>query len=332
VIEGNSIFDNGNLGITLGGDCGLANVAAMQNDAADGDSGANDLQNFPVLDTPDFPGGASVSGTLNSTPGHPFRIEVFANDACDLSGFGQGKTFVGRVDKGPTDLNGDIAFTVNFGHTIGATALTATATALDTGDTSEFSACLVPPTTTTTTVTTTSTTSSTGAPTTTSLVPTTTSVTTTSSTLHVPTSSTSTSTTETTALATTTTLVAACGDVPNGPTFASIICRIQTLADQVNAEPELAKLQLALVHTLTIAESRATDARDLCAASNAKKSKKRLAQTKHTLGQYVHRLGSKPAHKLDDTLRRTFIGRAQAIEPDVQSLHGALRCPADANQ
>lgn len=328
-IEGNSVFGNGNLGITLGGDCGSASVTATPNDPGDGDPGANDLQNFPVLDTPDFPGGTSVSGTLNSTAGHTFRIEVFANDACDSSGFGEGKTFVGTVDTGPTDTNGDVGFTVSFGKTIGATALTATATDLTTGDTSEFSACQLPPTTTTTTTvpatSTSSTTTSSGPPTTTSPVSTTT------STQHATTSSTSTSTTPTTALATTTTLAAACGDVPDGPTFASIVCRIQMLLDQVNAEPGLGKLQSALAHTLTIANARAGDARDLCAASNAKKSKKRLAQTKHTLGQYVHRLGSKPAHKLDDTLRRTFIGRAQAIEPDVQSLHGTVRCPADAN-
>src|SRR5579862_3082517 len=170
VIEGNSIFGNANLGITLGGDCGNATVVPTPNDMDDADTGPNDHQNFPVLDMPDFPGGASVSGTLNSTPGHPFRIEVFANDACDPGGFGQGKTFVGRVDQGPTDVNGDIAFAVNFGQTIGATALTATATDLNTGDTSEFSGCSVPATTTTTTVTTltTSTTTSTSTTATTS--------------------------------------------------------------------------------------------------------------------------------------------------------------------
>ena len=56
-IRGNSIFQNGLLGIDIGG----AGVTA--NDAGDGDSGANNLQNFPVLNV--VPGG--VQATLNST-------------------------------------------------------------------------------------------------------------------------------------------------------------------------------------------------------------------------------------------------------------------------
>ena len=100
----------------------------------------------------------------------------------------------------------------------------------------------------------------------------------------------------------------------------------------MNAESRLGNFQVKLAHTLMIADERATDARDLCAASNAKKSKKRLAQAKQTLGQYVHRLGSKPARKLDDTLRRTFLGRAQFIVPDVDMLRKSVQCPVDASR
>src|SRR5262249_34715788 len=144
-ILGNSIFSNGGLGISLD-DSGTP----IENDAGDSDTGANNLQNSPVLDAPVFSGGTSTTRTPNSPPKPPFRIEVFANDACDPSLHGEGKTFVGTVDTGMTDVNGDIGFTVDFGGTLGATLLTATATDLMTNDTSEFSACPVAPTTSTT--------------------------------------------------------------------------------------------------------------------------------------------------------------------------------------
>jgi len=150
---GNSIYSNGALGIDL------IPVGVTPNDALDADGGANDLQNFPALDSPIFAGGASATGTLDSTPGRSYRIEVFANDECDPSGNGEGKTFVGTVDTATTDGAGHVAFAVAFGQTLGATLLTATATDLTTNDSSEFSACPLPPTTTSTSVTTTTVTS-----------------------------------------------------------------------------------------------------------------------------------------------------------------------------
>jgi CSLREA domain-containing protein len=145
LISRNSVFSNAGLGIDL------APHPANDNDPQDADTGANGRQNFPVLDTVSFPGGSSIHGTLNSTPGRTFRIEVFGNDQCDPLGHGEGKTFLGSVDTAATDSNGDVDFTVSFGQTIGATLLTATATDLTTNDTSEFSACpIAPPTPTNT--------------------------------------------------------------------------------------------------------------------------------------------------------------------------------------
>src|SRR6185436_3996858 len=175
-ILGNSIFANGGLGIALATD------GPDTNDAGDGDPGPNDHQNYPVLDTPMFPGGSSVSGTLDSTPGRTYRIEVFGNTACDPSLYGEGKTFVGAVTTGTADGSGHVAFVVDFGQTIGATALTATATDLTTNDTSEFSSCLAPATTTTTSIAATTTTTSIGATTTSTTTPSTTSSTSTTTT------------------------------------------------------------------------------------------------------------------------------------------------------
>ena len=85
----NSIFDNGGLGIDLGGD------GVTLNDPGDTDTGANGLQNTPFINSAVFAGGVTtVQGTLSSMAGWDFLLEVFASPAPDASGFGQGKTLI----------------------------------------------------------------------------------------------------------------------------------------------------------------------------------------------------------------------------------------------
>jgi len=130
---GNRLFANNGLGIDLG----PAGVTA--NDAGDGDSGANQLQNFPVLTAAvGGPGATTISGTLNSTASTTFRIEFFASAAGDASGHGEGETFLGFTTV-TTDAAGDAAFAVTLSVTVADHSfITATATAPD-GNTSEFS-------------------------------------------------------------------------------------------------------------------------------------------------------------------------------------------------
>ncbi len=135
-IVGNSIFSNGGLGIDLG----TAGVTA--NDGGDADTGANNLQNYPVLS------GASVSqasgtmtaidGTLNSTANKLFRVDFYASPSADPSGFGEGKTYLGRTIV-TTNGSGDVTFTFAATGDLSGQVITATATRNDTGDTSEFS-------------------------------------------------------------------------------------------------------------------------------------------------------------------------------------------------
>ena len=130
-ILGNSIFSNGNLGINLG----PASVAT--NDAGDGDLGANNTQNYPVLAA--APGG--VQGTFNSTPNGTFTIHYYGNTACDPSQNGEGETFLGSAPVN-TDANGNATlplFTAAAGLIVTATATSST------NDTSEFSACVTVP-------------------------------------------------------------------------------------------------------------------------------------------------------------------------------------------
>jgi uncharacterized repeat protein (TIGR01451 family) len=137
-ILGNSIFANDNLGIDLGDD------GVTANDDKDPDTGANNLQNFPVIQSAknDEPGlaGTTVRGTLNSTPNSAFTVQFFSNPSGDPD---EGKTYLGEKTDVTTDDSGtaSFVFTSDPGAANGET-ITTTATNTATGDTSEFSAAV----------------------------------------------------------------------------------------------------------------------------------------------------------------------------------------------
>jgi titin len=136
LIRANSIFANGGLGIDLGLD------GVTPNDAGDGDSGANNLQNYPVLSSAvaNGNGGTTISGSLNSLANASFTLEFFSNAVCDPSGYGEGQTPIG-VTNVTTGASGTRTFAVNFTNTVPAGQfITATATDVA-ANTSEFSAC-----------------------------------------------------------------------------------------------------------------------------------------------------------------------------------------------
>jgi hypothetical protein len=127
----NSIFSNGELGIDLDFD------SPDPNDAGDADSGANNLQNKPVISSAKTVSGkTTIKGKLNSTANKTYTIQLFSNP----SGTNEGKKRIGEKSI-TTDGSGNRSFTfspatkVSVGQTI-----TATATRNSTGDTSEFSA------------------------------------------------------------------------------------------------------------------------------------------------------------------------------------------------
>jgi CSLREA domain-containing protein len=140
-IAANSIHDNANLGITLGGRCDDLSSNPLPNDTGDGDAGANNLQNYPVLDSPSLGAGTvSLSGSLNSTPASTFRVEFFANYICAAKGNGQGRIFLGSTTV-TTDATGNKTFgPLDFALPSVNLVFTATATDAD-GNNSELSAC-----------------------------------------------------------------------------------------------------------------------------------------------------------------------------------------------
>jgi CSLREA domain-containing protein len=143
-VRGNSIHDNAqavgspgrDLGIDIGtsGCCGVT-YGPTDNDPLDADTGANGLQNFPLVNTVTA---SSIQGTLNSEANKTYTIDFYASTKCSASGFGEGEAYLGST---PATTNGSGNATFNFSMTVPAgKKVTATATAPD-GSTSEFSRC-----------------------------------------------------------------------------------------------------------------------------------------------------------------------------------------------
>jgi len=132
-ILGNLIWGNSGRGIDLGND------SFTVNDIRDGDSGTNDLQNYPVVTRVGFYpsyGFHNISWTLNSKTNRSYRIEYFANAAADASGFGEGQRLLGETIV-ITDAEGSVEFTNSF--SLADQRVSATATDLQDWNTSEFS-------------------------------------------------------------------------------------------------------------------------------------------------------------------------------------------------
>jgi hypothetical protein len=137
-ILGNAIFGNlasrGIGGIDIGYD-GLS-----PNDACDADSGDKNRQNFPVLTSAvSSEGAVDVAFTLESAPNRTYRIEFFVNEACDASGYGEGRFYLGAVNVATSGCSAGATAHLE-GCLTGEFVVTATATDPD-GNTSEFSRC-----------------------------------------------------------------------------------------------------------------------------------------------------------------------------------------------
>jgi hypothetical protein len=113
------------------------------NDACDVDTGANNLQNFPVLTEVTSAGGSSrFVGVLETGSALPYRIEFFASPVCGFQGHGPARIFLGAatVSRGAVGcaarIDATLPVAVPAGHYVTATATDAG------GNTSELSACV----------------------------------------------------------------------------------------------------------------------------------------------------------------------------------------------
>jgi hypothetical protein len=138
-ILGNSTFSNALTGINLSSPGSENTFGITPNDNGDGDFGVNGRQNFPAITSATSSG--NVVGTLNSVASSTYRLEFFANVACDASGYGEGRTFIG-IQSVTTDSSGNASFNATFAALpVGQSVVTATATDSG-GSTSEFSQCV----------------------------------------------------------------------------------------------------------------------------------------------------------------------------------------------
>jgi hypothetical protein len=134
-IDPNITHSNAGLGIDLGDD------GVTANDPGDEDTGPNNYQNFPVLESATIEGNqVTITGILDSRPNRAYNLFFFSNAECDPSGYGEGRTFLGSFAffMGPTGVR---EFQVTY--TMPAQAgNVVTASASDPESTSEFSKCI----------------------------------------------------------------------------------------------------------------------------------------------------------------------------------------------
>lgn len=138
-ILSNSIHSNGKLGIDLSGGDEDEYGVTKNDETGDGDTGPNNLQNFPVLKSLSFSqGNVTIKGSLNSVVGKEYTIQFFANKLGDESGYGEGQRYIGSA-KITIDAPDDTLFTATFPvYSSWGDTFTATATDPE-GNTSEFS-------------------------------------------------------------------------------------------------------------------------------------------------------------------------------------------------
>ena len=136
-ISGNSFFGNTDLGINLAGGVEDANNVTA-NDVGDADAGANNLQNYPVINEIEVAGASrSVEGQLNSAANTDYVLDFYRSSDVDPSGFGEGETYLGALDVHTSAL-GEANFSFPLESDAAGQFITATATDPD-GNTSEFS-------------------------------------------------------------------------------------------------------------------------------------------------------------------------------------------------
>jgi CSLREA domain-containing protein len=137
----NSIHDNALMGVTAGGIRSIGyplSAVVTLNDSGLTD-GTDNPQNYPVLASAQSSGDqTTISGSLISRPNATFVLQFFSNTSVEVSGFGEGETYLGS-ETVTTGAAGHVDFSAVLPVAVAnRRVITATATGSD-NNTSEFS-------------------------------------------------------------------------------------------------------------------------------------------------------------------------------------------------
>ncbi len=151
-IRGNRIYSNGaalgeaGLGIDLDNS---DDAAVTPNDAGDADTGTNDLQNFPILQSvehlgPQGNGSTRILGKFHSTASTTFDLDFYSNPACAQfpREFLEGEVYLG-TSQVTTDGSGNASIDVTLPVTTQAGARISVTATDPIGNTSEFSQAIL---------------------------------------------------------------------------------------------------------------------------------------------------------------------------------------------
>lgn len=118
------------------------NLGPTLNDAGDADTGPNNYMNFPVIhDATQNGTNLAINFDLDAadSPVDQYRVEFFANDTADTSGYGEGQTYLGSTTV--TNGSGQLAsLTLPTNTDLTGKVLSATTTAIDATTPSDFGA------------------------------------------------------------------------------------------------------------------------------------------------------------------------------------------------
>jgi trimeric autotransporter adhesin len=106
------------------------------NDAGDADTGANSLQNYPILSSVVAGPSTNVSGTLNSAANTAFALDFYRSTTPDPTLYGEGEAYVGSISI-TADASNVATFVATFTGDFATEFFTATATD-PAGNTSEL--------------------------------------------------------------------------------------------------------------------------------------------------------------------------------------------------
>lgn len=143
------------------------------------------------------------------------------------------------------------------------------------------------------------------------------------------TSTTSTATTDQTP--TTSTLPTACANVPTGPTFASLNCRLAALIAQIAASSELgAPRQARILNALSKAKLRKEGAEEKCSASKPQLVRGQLVKAvMRIIGVKVTLSLPGARREVPAALRGELLATLNALQADMRTLRRNARCPDD---